>query len=811
MRAGRSKKINVMIKNFFLVAYRNLIKNKTTAFLNIAGLALGVVVCLIIGIWLQRELSFDNFHAEGDKIFRLSNTFKSESESFSQAPSGPAFGTHLTKELPAVKATCRVFGENFKVKTNNDLFIENNGAIVDSNFFDFFSFKLLKGNPEQVLQSPGQVVITEKLAIKYFGSVQEAIGKTLEIDGKFLKTVAGVAENTPVNSQIQFDLLLTYSHLRNEILKQYNFDVENQWVGGWPYVYLQLNDPGKWKETEKQINAIAAKFSEKEWKENKMSYHYFLQAMKDIHLQSKLRYDSDNNGSRARVNIFSIVGIIVLLLACINYINLTTAGAIKRARETSVRKVVGATKFQLIRQFFLETFLICAIAVIIGVVLIKLILPTFSTWIGQPYDFPLSVINVLIIVGFVLFISLIAGIYPAAVLSSFSPVTILKGNCLMSTKGNFIRKGLVVFQFTITIALVASIIIISRQMNFVKSKSLGYEGNAVVEVRFFLGQIMGNKYGSMRNQLLQSPYILNVSKHSQNVVGGLGNGWTTTENLKGDEISTSLYSMEVDTTFMDTYNMKLAAGRFFSRDFPTDTTKAVLVNEAAVRTFGWKKPENAIGKRFGKGDDTKYVIGVIRDFNFESLHKPVEALMITYAREGNRLSLKVDARHTEEAVNHLKKVWKTAMPDMPLEYSFVEESIEQQYGSEQKMQGIFYAFAGLSLLIACLGLFGLSIFIVERKVKEIGIRKVLGASVSGIVGLLSKDFIKLVLIAAVIASPLAWYFMHEWLQDFAYRVNIGWWVFGVAGSIALLIALITVSFRAIRAAVANPVKSLRTE
>ena len=800
-----------MIKNFFLVAYRNLVKNKTTTFLNIAGLALGVVVCLIIGIWLQRELSFDNFHAEGDKIFRLSNTFKSESESFSQAPSGPAFGTHLTKELPAVKATCRVFGENFKVKTNNDLFIENNGAMVDSNFFSFFSFKLVKGKPEQVLQSPDQVVITEKLAVKYFGSVEEAIGKSLEIDGKFLKTVSGVAENTPVNSQIQYDLLLTYSHLRKEMLKQYNFDLENQWVGGWPYVYVQLNDPGKWKETEKQINAVAAKFSEKEWKENKMSYHYFLQPMKDIHLQSKLRYDSGNNGSQARVNIFSIVGIIVLLLACINYINLTTAGAIKRSKETSVRKVVGATKFQLIRQFFLETFLICAIAVIVGVVLLRLLLPAFSTWIGQPYDFPLSVTNGVIIAGFVVFISLIAGIYPAAVLSSFNPATTLKGNFLMSTSGNFIRKGLVVFQFTITIALIASIIIISRQMNFVKSKSLGYEGNAVVEVRFLGGQIMGDKYGSLRNQLLQSPYILNVSKHNQNVVGGLGNGWTTTENLKGEEISTSLYGMAVDTTFMDTYNMKLAAGRFFSRDFPTDTIKAVLVNEAAVRTFGWQKPENAIGKRFGKGDETKYVIGVIKDFNFESLHKPVEALMIMYAQGGNRLSLKVDARHTEEAVNQLKKTWKTAMPDMPLEYSFVDESIEKQYGSEQKMQGIFYAFAGLSLLIACLGLFGLSMFIVERKVKEIGIRKVLGASVSGIVGLLSKDFLKLVLVAAVIASPLAWYFMHEWLQDFAYRINIGWWVFGVAGSIALLIALITVSFRAIKAAIANPVKSLRTE
>ena len=800
-----------MIKNFFLVAYRNLVKNKATSVLNISGLAIGVVVCLVIGIWLQRELSFDNFHPEGNKIFRISNTFKSESESFSQGPSGVAFGAHLTKELPEVQSACRVFGESFKVKSGDNLFIESNAATVDSNFFNFFGFKLLKGDPGQVLSSLDKMVITERLAVRYFGSVNAAIGKTVEIDGEFPKTITGVAANVPPNSQIQFDLLIPYAHLKSEMKTKYNFDPDSLWVGGWPYVYVQLNNPEKWKQTEELINAVAKKYSEKEWKQNKMSYTYHLQPIRDIHLKSKLRYDSANNGSLARVKIFSIVGIIVLLLACINYINLTTAGAIKRARETSVRKVVGASKLQLIRQFFFETFLICTIAVLVGVLFLKLILPAFSTWIGQPYDFSLTLVNILIITGFIIFISAIAGIYPAAVLSSFNPAVSLKGSFLQSSRGNFIRKGLVVFQFTITIALVASILVISRQMNFIKGKSLGFEGNAVVEVRFFGEQSVRDQYVSLRNQLLQSPYILNVSKHNQNVVGGLGNGWTTTENLKGEEISSSLYNIGVDTTFFDTYGMKLAAGRFFSKTFPTDTTKAVLVNEAAVRTFGWQKAENAIGKRFGKGDNATTVVGVVKDFNFESLHKPVEALLIYYAQGGNRLSLKIDSRHTDEAINHLQKTWKSSVPEIPLEFAFVDESIEKQYGNEQKMQGIFYGFAGLSLLIACLGLFGLSIFVVERKVKEIGIRKALGASVSGIVGLLSGDFLKLVLIAAFIASPLAWYFMHEWLQDFSYRISIGWWVFVIAGITALFIALVTISFRAVKAALANPVKSLRTE
>ena len=576
-------------------------------------------------------------------------------------------------------------------------------------------------------------------------------------------------------------------------------------------MYVELRNGANWKQAEQQINAVAAKFSEKDWKENKVSYHYFLQPIRDIHLQSNLRYDARNNGSLAQVRIFSIVGIIVLLLACINYINLTTAGAIKRAKETSVRKVVGATKPQLIRQFFIETFIICSSAVIIGVVILKLILPAFSAWIGQSYRFDFSLLNIFILFGFVLFISAIAGIYPSAILSSFNPATALKGSFSQSAKGNLIRKSLVVFQFTITIALVASILIISRQMNYIKNKSLGYDSHAVIEVNFYGEDVVRNHYSAIRNQLLSSPYILNTSKHDGNVVGGIGNGWTTTENLKGDDISTSLYSMFIDTTYADTYNMKLAAGRFFSPQIPTDTTKSVMVNEAAVRTFGWKTAENAIGKRFGKGDDARYVIGVVKDFNFESLHKPVDALLIRYTKVGSSLSLKIDGRHIDEAINHLKKTWQSMVPDVPLVYSFVDESIGRQYGNEQKMQGIFYGFAILSLLIACLGLFGLSIFVVERKIKEIAIRKVLGASIPGIVGLLSKDFLKLVIIAAIIATPLAFYFMHQWLQDFAYRVNIGWWVFAASGIVALLIALVTISVKAIKAAMGNPVKSLRTE
>ncbi len=800
-----------MIKNFFLTAWRNLSRNKLLSVLNITGLAIGVAVCLFMIVWLQRELSFDDFHPNAKSIFRISNTFKSESESFSQAPSGSALGAQLPKQLPSVLATCRVFNDEYKIKYGDNQFIESNAITVDSNFFSFFGFKLTQGNIQQCLASPDRIVITENMAKKYFGN-DNPIGKTLLLDDKNPMTVSAVAQNAPVNSQIQFDFLLPASFKRKQLIEQYNFDIDNFWVGGWPLTYIQLKDPSQWQVAENDINKIVAKFSEKDWKENKMSYHYFLQPISDIHLKSNLRYDSPNNGSLSRVNIFGIVGLIVLLLACINYVNLTTAGAIKRAKETSVRKVVGATRSQLIKQFFTETLIISSFAVLAGMVLFKMLLPLFSNWIGQqPYSFPINVSNITVIIGFIGIISILSGVYPASVLSSFRPAIALKGSFMHSLRGDFIRKALVVFQFTITIALVASILIISKQMNFIENKSLGFNSNAIVDINFYGDNNVITKYNSIRNEFLSSPYILNVSRHSANVVGGLGNGWTTTQDINGNEISTSCYTMNVDADYFDTYGMKLAAGRFFSKDFPTDTTKAVIVNEAAVRTFGWKKPENAIGKRFDTGKDARYVVGVVKDFNFEALHKPVEALRIGYAKQGSEISLKIDANHIDEALSYVKKTWKNLVPAVPLEYSFIDDRIKEQYNNEQKMQTVFYVFAGLSLFIACLGLFGLSVFVVERKVKEIGIRKVLGANVPGIVGLISKDFVKLVLVAVFIATPLSWYFMNKWLNDFAYRIRIEWWMFVAAGVIALLIALITISFKAVRAALMNPVKSLRTE
>jgi len=556
-----------MKKNYLSTAFRILLRDKKYTFLNVIGLTLGVGVCMMIGIWLQRELSFDNFHPEGDRIFRVSNSFKSESESFSQAPSGPALGAQLPKQLTSIPSACRLFREGFKVTIDKDQYIEETCISADPNFFNFFGFKLIQGEPTKVLATHDQIVLTEKLALKYFGNIGQALGKTLIIDGVATMVVSGVAENPPVNSHIQFDLILSSEYVKKRAKERSNFELDDMWLGGWPATYIRIGDGEDPKEVESQVNEVVARFSEKEWRENKMSYYYFLQPIKSIHLNSHLRYDAGNNGSLSSVNTFSAVGLVVLLLACINYINLTTAGAMKRSKETAVRKILGAAKKQLVSQFFVETLIISTVSVIMAVAIVKAILPSFSAWIGTPYTFDLTLVNGAAILTTIAGVSLISGIYPALSLSSYNPATSLKGTFTVSIKGNFTRKMLVVFQFAAGIALVASLIIIVLQMRFVQSKSLGFDSKAVIQVVGNYSNDVTKNYDVLRNELVKNSYIKNVSKHSGNVVGGLGNGWTTTENLKGEEISTSLYQYEIDPDYFDTYDMAIVAGRFFSRDF----------------------------------------------------------------------------------------------------------------------------------------------------------------------------------------------------------------------------------------------------
>lgn len=793
----------------YRTAVRHLLKNRTAAFLNIFGIAIGVATCLLILIWAERELSFDNFHPNVDRKFRVWNTFKSASETFSQAPSGIALGARLPEHVPAIVSACRVFNNSFKFTYEDKTFFESRAIIADSSFFDFFGFELVKGKTENLLRSTDEIVMSEATAIKYFGSVDAAIDKIVVTDGKAMK-VTSVVANPPINSHIQFDIIVPYKLLHAFAMENWKEDIDNTWVGGWPHTYIEIAETANRDAVESAVNEVVARFSKKEWEDNKMSYQYFLQPVTDIHLKSSLRYDSGNNGSLSTLRIFAAVAIFILLLACINYINLTTATALQRAKEISLRKVAGASRQQLMRQLFTETFVVSTIAVGLALIMLELALPAFSSWMGQPYTFPLDLTSIGTLVLFVIFIALLSGFYPSVVLSGFKPITAVTGRFSHSHTGQLARRSLVILQFTISTVLLISLFTVHHQMTFIQQKSLGYNSDAVITVDYNGEQSVAKKYEAIRNELMAMPYVLDVTRHSANVVGGLGNGWITAENSKGAEVTTSIYRMGVDADYIKTYGMEIVAGRSFNKG-SADTTASVLINEAAVRMLGWTDPQDAIGKRFGKDKQAKSVIGVVKDFHFESLHKRVEPLLIGHVQGGQSLSLRIERTHLQEGLAHLKNVWSKQAADIPLQYAFIDESLKDQYGTEQKMESVFYIFAGLSFLIACMGLFGLSTFMMQQRVREIGIRKVLGAPVGNIVMLLTTDFSRLVLLATMIAIPIGWFAMQEWLQTFAYHATTGWWIYAIAVITPVSIALLTVSVQSVKAAMANPAATLRAE
>ena len=790
-------------------AVRHLFKNKTAAFLNIAGIAIGIATCLLILIWAERERSFDDFHTNVDNKYRVWNTFRSESETFSQAPSCVALGARAPEQIPSIVSSCRIFDNSFKLRYEDKTFFENRVIIADSNVFRFFSFPLLHGDPDRVLRTQNEIVLTESTAIKYFGTADNAMDKILMVDEEPM-TVTAVAADLPVNTHIQFDAVVPFERLRQYGLLNWKQDINEMWVGGWPHTYVEIAAAAKSEAVESAINDMVARFAKKVWEDNKFSYQYFMQPVRDIHLKSSLRYDADNNGNQTTVRVFVAVAVFILMLACINYINLTTATALTRAKEISLRKVAGASRQQLMRQFFMETLIVTTLSVMIGIGLLKSVLPLFSLWIGQPYELNITLANTLTVAGFIIVIAVVSGFYPSVVLSSFQPVTTLKGRFTHSNLGHTLRKGLVVLQFTVSTVLLVSILAVHQQMQFIREKPLGYSSDAVIAVHFNGEESVRKNYEAIRNELLTMPFIEAVALHSSNVVGGLGNGWIDTENMQGKKVTTSIYRMAVDADYFKTYGMELVAGRTFERGTP-DTTKSVLVNEAAVKMLGWPTAQDAIGKPFGSGDNIKKVVGVVKDFHFESLHKRVEPLLISYVDGGGTFSVRIEQARIRDGIDRLRSVWSRLSPDVPLDFSFIDESLQAQYGREQKMESIFYVFAGLSFLIACMGLFGLSTFMMQQRIREIGIRKVLGAEVTGIVVLLTSDFSRLVLISAVLALPIGWYIMQRWLETFAYHTTLAWWIFVLAVAIPIGIALLTVSMQSIRAALINPARTLRTE
>ncbi len=793
-----------MFKNYFKIAFRNLWKNKVFSFINILGLMVGMTACFLIFLYVKFELSYDAFNTKADRIYRLVTDLKTPSDNLHIGSTSWAFAPKIKSELPEVQSFTRVSGGSFLITKGDKKFQEDKMLFADSSLFHVFDFKLIKGNPQTALKYPYSIVLSETYAKKYFGN-ENPLGQTLLFSGDHIPaTVTGVMKNIPDNSQIKTDFFVSMSTLT----KKLNKGLDDQWGNFGATSYLLLKPGTNASAFEKKLPALLRNWIGTDMDKAQMHYTLSLEPLRDVYLYSDR--DGSKTGNIRNVYIFSIIAIFILLIACFNFINLTTARASERAKEVGIRKVVGASKSQLGRQFIGESVLLCLMAFVLVIGLSALLLPSFNHLSGKIISHGIfSNFSYLILLFFAsIGIGLLAGIYPALVLSSFKPIVVLKGRFSTGTKGILLRKGLVVAQFTISIALIIGTIIVYSQMKYMRNQDLGFNKDQMI----ILDSNGDSSRFAFKQTLLNIPNVKSVSLSSSAPGMGNSSAYSQIENKNGDMQVGTLARYAVDFDFIPQYKIKMVAGRAFSKDFATDTTQSIILNETAVKQFGYSSPDQIIGKRFDQWGRKGKVIGVMKDFHYRSLQENIKPLSMVIQPDAEDLvNINVAAADIPKTLAAIESKWKEMIPSRPFSYTFLDDTFNKQYLDEDRFEKLFFNFAILAIFISCLGLLGLASYSTIQRTKEIGIRKVLGASVSGITSLLSKDFIKLVLIALLIASPIAWFGMHTWLQGFAYRINIGWWVFILAGILAILIALLTVSFQAIKAALANPVKSLRSE
>lgn len=801
-----------MLKNYFLVAWRNLVRNKTFSVINIGGLSIGLAACWLIMLYVSNELSYDRYHTKADRIYRIAQHAEWGGGGFNLAVTSPPFAPAFKNSFPEVKEVVRMDGEGGGTITYGEKHIKTGDIFfADSSFFRVFSYKFLSGD-ENSLDKPQSIVITKTLAQKIFGDVSIANGKTILFDNNSPNLVTGVIEDVPVNSHFNF----------SAIRRIYQTDI-SKWGESYLYTYLLLNKNADIKSLNAKLPAFAAKNLTPtiESMVGKANYSLELQPLASIHLRSNLEYEMAPNGNMRYVIVFSLVAALILIIASINYMNLSTARSALRVKEIGVRKVNGSSRWQLISMFLSESVLITFIASLIAILLVKLIMPWFLHFTGKETGLwqPNSWQTIALCTGFALITGFLSGIYPAFFLSGFRLIPSLKGQIGKHAGNLRFRQSLVVFQFVITIAMIAGSFIIYQQLQFVSNKDLGFNKDQVLTYHLN-NEDSRNKIELIKAELLKNPLVESVASAGNPI----GNNNLNVNDYRAEELDGKMSTKDrlanvllTDEDFVNTMQVKLAAGRNFSKDMSTDKDRVVLINETLAKKEGWAQP---IGKKIQRGNDSLgnprvyEVAGVIKDFNFYSLQHKIEPLILKLPLSNgdkDNVYVRVSKKNITAGLQHVESVFRKFDLVNPFEYNFLDENFARQYSAE-KMQGkLLMTFTILAILVACLGLFGLVTFTAEQRRKEIGIRKVLGSSVSGIVLLLAKDLVKLVIIAMIIATPIAWMVMNKWLQDFAYRVNIGWWIFGIAGLIGLLIAFATVSAKAIKAGMANPVKSLRTE
>jgi putative ABC transport system permease protein len=809
-----------MLKNYFKIAWRNLSSNRSHSLINLFGLAIGIACCLLILLWVADELSYDKWNKNADRIYRVAPEIKFGGSHKHYAVSPAPLAAALMSDFPEVQSAVRFrnYGSSL-VKRDVQNFKELGIIHCDSTVFDVFSLNMINGDPKHALAPPNTVVISERAAKKYFNE-ENPIGKKLTFDNRTEYTVNGVIENMPRNSHFNYDFFVSLTggnEANNGIWVSNNFHTYYLLREGVDRLAFEAKAYPHFekKYVAPQIEQIMGKSIEDFAKSGSfVKYHY--QPLTDIHLNSDHVAELEGNGSMQYVWIFSAAALFVLLIACVNFMNLSTARSSIRAKEIGVRKVLGSMRSNLINQFLVESILMAGMALIIGLMLAQLALPYYNVLadkqLGLPFASPMFWgLSILGILG----IGLLAGSYPAFYLSGFEPIKTLSGKMMEKNSGLSLRNGLVVFQFLIAVLLIIGTLGINRQMNFIQNKKLGFDREQILILDN--AEPLRDKAFTLKKELLNNTKIKNATISGYLPVPSYRSDSPICKGQKIQEDNcVSIQMWQIDEDYMSTLGMELVAGRNFSPQMATDSN-AIIINETAAKKLGYADPigKKVYGDNFnltpGEALPMKTIIGVVKDFHFESLRENIGPVSFWLNPYPGNIVLKTDTENLSSLIADVERKWKDIAPGEPFAYRFMDESFDQIYRAEQRISSLFSIFSGLSIFIACLGLFGLAAFATERRTKEIGIRKVLGASTANLVALLSKDFLKLVLVALIIAIPLAWYLMSGWLQDFAYSITMEWWIFAIAGLLAIAVAFLTVSFQSIKAALANPIKSLKTE
>ncbi len=802
-----------MFKNYLKIGLRNIRKNKLYSFVNLTGLTIGLAACLLIGIYVGNELSYDKFHKNADRIGRATMEYQFSGKKSSIAVTGTKVGPELKRSFPQVEQYVRTYKSSLSLAYGSKAFEEKKVLYADADFFNIFSFSLLRGNVAEVLNGPQKMVLTPAVAKKYFGN-EDPIGKTLRINGGTKEyEVTGIAAAAPLNSQIQYDIIISFAST--------NAFKTEKWSEANYITYLLLQNKNQIAQLDAQVQPFMKKMAKEELRISEegsdyMTFH--VEALTDVHLRSNVDGGLEAGGNMTYIYVLSIVAILILLIACVNYTNLATAQSISRSTEIGIRKVMGAAKSQLLKQFLGESLAFTVIALLCAILMAILLLPLFNGITGKDFTalqftHPIFILAAL---ALTLFISLLAGAYPAFILSNTKLANILKSGLRISSSGGGLRKSLIVFQFVIAIFLVTGTLIILNQVSYIQNKKLGYDREQVVVMPVDYKTKAG--YELLKEAIRNTHGVVSVTGAYEDPTSiGWGDGIEAEDGTGKKQLA--LNAAPVDLGYLQTMGMQLATGRdFVKSDFSTQDTSngyanyksTYILNEKAVKDLGWT-PENAIGRIISKATPGP-VVGVIKDFHFESLHTPIGPLLLFLDSSSvMQLFVKIEATNVASTIASLEKIWQARVTHRPFDYHFMDDDFNALYKAEVRTANLFSLFAGLAIALACLGLFALAAFTTIQRTKEIGIRKILGATIGNIILLVSRQFLSLVLIALLIAIPLAWWAGNSWLQNFAYRSTIGWWIFGTAGIVAILIALLTVSYHAVRASLANPVKSLRTE